>query len=262
MQKKGNLFKSVISLLLAVSIVMTNFNFTLFAANLDNSQFVSVDGYEFEILRNTVNNVVLGYGEDDKNYIITLDRFESDIYIETTDSNIRNRSAIINTYSVNIDSFVNNEFNGLQLVDESSNKTYDIDALQNARFAFAIPIGIPLLAAAIQALLLTGSVIIVAGIAYTVAEEIVQELQRKNEFKFFHAKRENNKIYLGGGLTHAAAKAAVLAGDTYHGVFAIGANNAQSVCVGGYRGPEGESSSGYWKHYHPNAKPAVHVWFY
>lgn len=113
----------------------------------------------------------------------------------------------------------------------------------------------------------SGAVITINGEDYrcdTKAEEIALTM-KSNGHSYYPAYRSGGFVWVCPvDIPRKAALAIMKLNSSYSGVFTVQNNYAYSLCqsLGGtIRGPEGETSSGYWLHYHSSNYPNAHCWF-
>lgn len=113
----------------------------------------------------------------------------------------------------------------------------------------------------------SGSTITINGTAYVCDEdaESVALSMSRNGHTYYPAYRTNNTVLVCPvDIPRKAALEIMRLNHSRAGVFTIQSNYAQSLCQslgGGIRGPEGEYSSGYWRHYHSLNYPSAHCWY-
>lgn len=240
------------------------------SAFAQEQQTINVSGYNFEVLDKDINGVKLGYSDDDGDYVFYLDKQntsgKANIEIEKTNPLARNDST--ENYQIIFDESAEYSpeainFSSTILVDENSGAEYSLN--ENSRLAFIIPLGIPLIAAAIEALLIVGGVVIIAGIAYTIVEEVAEALKRQNQYRYYAAVLRNNAVYVGGALTTPAARTAAYSNTSGGTVLATTFSYATGLTGNSYRGPENHGSgSGYWSHIHAvrgGTAYKAHIWY-
>ncbi len=150
------------------------------------------------------------------------------------------------------------------LYDENTGMEYLLK--ENSRIALSVPVGIPLTVAALEALLLAGGVVIIAGIAYTIVEEVALALKRQKQYKYYSAVLRNDAVYVGNALSDKSAKALAYTNDENGTVLATSYSYAIGLVGNSFEGPENHgSSSGYWYHIHAkagvNSRHKAHVWY-
>lgn len=114
----------------------------------------------------------------------------------------------------------------------------------------------------------SGSTITINGKDYECEEEAeyVVASMKKNNHTYYPAYRDsihNTVLVAPIDIPRKAALEIMRLNSSYAGVFTIADNYALSLCktLGDPRGPEGESKSGYWMHYHSRNYPSAHCWF-
>lgn len=234
------------------------------------NQSITINGYTFKIVNKDLDGVKLTYSDEDNDYIFYLERQnasgKADVVVHKT--NLLERSNITSDYIINFDEAVEyssdtDDFSSAVLVDEATGDEYSLNP--NSRIAFVIPIGIPLLTAAIEALLAAGAVILIAGVAYTVVEEVAEALKRQKQYRYYEAILRNKAVYVGGGLSTSVARPLAYTDDSTGKILATSLSYARGLVSNSYRGPERNgASSGYWWHIH--AKTAskeykTHIWY-
>ena len=251
------LFKKVLSLFFVFAIVF-NTSINVFASN--NEESIIIDGYYFKIISKDWKGVKLSYSDQSGNYIFYLDKKDSneDAVVEITKVNAiqtySESNNLVSNYQIKFDKNIEytedtNDFSSTMLIDQENGREYRLDP--KSRIAFVIPVGIPLVAAAIEALLAVGGVILIAGVAYTLAEEVVEALKKQNKYKYYAAVLRKNAVYVGGGLTTSQAKPLAYSNDSKGTIFATSFSYARGLAGNSYRGPENHGSTeGYWPHIH------------
>lgn len=258
--------RKILSFALSILLLIT----MTISAYAQEQQTINVNGYNFEVLDKDINGVKLGYSDGNGDYVFYLNKQntsnKANIEIEKTNPLGRNDS--IEHYQI---IFAENaeysaetiNFSSTVLVDENSGDRYSLN--EDSRLAFVIPLGIPLLVAAIEALLVVGGVVIIAGIAYTVVEEVAEALKRQNQYRYYAAVLRNNAVYVGGALTTPAARAAAYSNTSGGTVLATSFSYATGLTGNSYRGPENHGSgSGYWSHIHAvrgGTAYKAHIWY-
>lgn len=146
--------RKILSFALSILLLIT----MTISAYAQEQQTINVNGYNFEVLDKDINGVKLGYSDGNGDYVFYLNKQntsnKANIEIEKTNPLGRNDS--IEHYQI---IFAENaeysaetiNFSSTVLVDENSGDRYSLN--EDSRLAFVIPLGIPLLAAAIEALL-------------------------------------------------------------------------------------------------------------
>lgn len=113
----------------------------------------------------------------------------------------------------------------ITLVDDFKQRTsedvkYSLHFDRNTEYkALSVPVGNPLTVAALEALLLAGGVVIIAGIAYTIVEEVALALKRQKQYKYYSAVLRNDAVYVGNALSDKSAKALAYTNDESGTVF-------------------------------------------
>lgn len=265
------LFKKVLSLFLVFAIVF-NTSINVFASN--NEESIIIDGYYFKIIIKDWKGVKLSYSDQSGNYIFYLDKKDSneDAVVEITKVNAiqtySESNNLVSNYQIKFDKNIEytedtNDFSSTMLIDQENGREYRLDP--KSRIAFVIPVGIPLVAAAIEALLAVGGVILIAGVAYTLAEEVVEALKKQNKYKYYAAVLRKNAVYVGGGLTTSQAKPLAYSNDSKGTIFATSFSYARGLAGNSYRGPENHGSTeGYWPHIHARSYTfdyEAHIWY-
>lgn len=233
-------------------------------------QRITVDDFNFEVLSKNLKGVQLAYSDESGYYVFNLNKQNAngEAEIEISHINTLSRSRSVNYYQIYFDKQIEytsqtQNLAGTILVDENTGNEYSLNT--NSRFAFVIPVGIPLLAAAVEALLLVGGVIIIAGVAYTVVEEVAEELKKQKTYRYYAAALRNNEVYVGGALSTASAKALAYSNDKTGTVLATSFSYAKGLVGNSYRGPENHGSgSGYWDHIHAKngtGSYSAHIWY-
>jgi hypothetical protein len=230
-----------------------------------NESKLHLDGYEFEVIVNSDYHASVSSNENGYLYVATYDKITKEINLEVSETNIFTRGV---KEKVNLDITIDNynpdegvELAGVNLTDENG-RTYNLNKMP--RFAFAIPIGMAITASLIDILLGLLSAIVIAGVAYIVAEEAVSAIKNsKNKYQYYNAVLSNNAVYVGNGISRSVALGVVSANNAKIGVFATSSSYARVICGAKPRGPENHgSSSGYWYHYHNPTFSKTHVWYY
>lgn len=264
--KKINLFSKLICFLLAFTIILGNFKVSSFASM--SSKEITVNGYNFVVLRNNINSVLLEYDNNTDTYTFELNKNTNEIEIISKETDNLTRSLSAENFQLKLDNNFNytsdNKTGNLELLNKSDGVSYNLDINENpnTRLAFIIPLGIPLLYAALEALLAVGMAIVIGGVVYTLAEEVAQELKKQNTYKYYAAVLKSDGVYVGGGLETYEAKAIATTNSSTNGVMALSFSYARGLCGGSYRGPENHGSgSGWWDHIHMTGYKA-HIWFY
>ena len=169
-------------------------------------QRITVDDFNFEVLSKNLKGVQLAYSDESGYYVFNLNKQNAngEAEIEISHINTLSRSCSVNYYQIYFDKQIEytsqtQNLAGTILVDENTGNEYSLNT--NSRFAFVIPVGIPLLAAAVEALLLVGGVIIIAGVAYTVVEEVAEELKKQKTYRYYAAALRTNEFYVGVSLS-------------------------------------------------------------
>jgi hypothetical protein len=260
------LTKRIISFMLSLVMLFSVNSIQIFAQGAQN---ITVDGYTFEVINKDINGVTLAYSDNTAEYIFYLDKQNSSgkSEIDISQTSLLSRSEESSDYKIEFDENVEyscdtKDFSSAMLVDEMTGEEYSLN--QNSRFAFVIPIGIPLLTAAIEALLVVGGAVIIAGVAYTIVEEVAEALKRQKTYRYYAAVLRNNAVYVGGGLETAAAKSLAYTNDSKGTVLATSLSYAKGLVGNSYRGPENHgSTSGYWSHIHAkngSVTYKAHIW--
>lgn len=265
------ILKKVLSLFLVFAMVF-NISINVFASN--NEESIIIDGYYFKVISKDWKGVKLSYIDQSGNYIFYLDKKDSneDAVVEITKvdaiQTYSESSSLVSNYQVKFDKNIEytketNNFSSTMLIDQENGNEYQLNA--KSRMAFIIPIGIPLVTAAIEALLAIGSVILIAGVAYTVAEEVVEAIKKQNQYRYYVAVLRDNAVYIGGGIKASQAKALAYSNDSSGTVFATSLAYARGLVGNSYRGPENHgSTSGYWYHIHAKSGATsykAHIWY-
>jgi len=235
---------------------------------------IVIDGYTFSILQSDVDGVLLETREGSTIYTFSLNRHTAEIGISVAERNLFGRSSTADTYKLTVNDYIDycaaGDFEGLTLIDIASGQSYDLDLLDNPdqispNAVFLIPIGIPLLHAALMALLAAGAAIIIGGVIFTLAESIAQELRRQNQFRYYAAVLRSNQVWIGGGLSSSQALSRANTNDRVNGVMATSESFARGLVSPNFTGPENHGAgSGFWSHYHLGRRPNerhAHVWF-
>lgn len=262
-----NIAKKVLSLFLCFVMV---FSFTITQAFAQDAETISVDGYVFQVIEKDIKGVTLQYNDGLNDYTFYLDKQDSEgkSQIDISYVDLLSRTKSPSEYKIIFDENMEytpntQDFSSTVLVDENENKEYNINP--NSRLAFLIPVGIPLIEAAIKALLAVGAAIIIAGVAYTIVEEVAQELRRQKEYRYYVAVLRNNAVYVGGGLQTSSAKSLAYSNDGKGTVLATNFSYAKGLVGNSFYGPENHgSSSGYWSHIHARSgsvRYKAHIWF-
>lgn len=263
------LTKRIFSFML--SLVML-FSLTTTQVSAQETQNITVDGYTFEVISKDIDGVTLSYNDNTEEYVFYLDKQnelgKAEVDIDISQTSLLSRSEESSDYKIKFDENVEytsdtEDFSSATLVDETTGEEYSLNP--NSRFAFAIPVGIPLLAAAIEALLAVGGAIIIAGVVYTVVEEVAEALKRQKTYRYYAAVLRKNAVYVGGGLETTPAKALAYSNDSKGTVLATSFSYAKGLVGNSYRGPENHgSSSGYWSHIHAkkgSVSYKAHIWY-
>ena len=269
----NNNFKlKLISFILIFIFIFNFFTNNIFAHYKNNN--VIVNDYKFEVISNNDDEVILNYKDETGNYIFSLNKQnkENESPVELKGEIFRKEKNVGNStlnYNINFNEDIKdlndvNDTNEITLLDKDTDKEYALNS--NARFV--IPIGIPLLYAAIQALLDIGCAIIILNTAYVMAEEIVDTLRKKDEYKYFDAYLKNGYVYIGGGIPSIGIARSKAMTDNSNGtIFCTKASYARAVLTGSqYAGPETHGyGDGYWSHYHilksNGERYKAHIWY-
>lgn len=183
-------------------------------------------------------------------------------------TNLLSRSDVTSDYKVYFDETVEysadaDDFSSVVLVNESTGDEYSLNP--DTRLAYIIPVGIPLLTAAIEALLVAGSAIIIAGVVYTMVEEVAEALKRQNNYYYYAAVLRNDAVYVGGGLTRAQAQPLAYTNDSRGKILATSLSYARGLVGNLYKGPESHGGGeGYWNHIHAkrgSVTYSTHIWY-
>ena len=269
---KSNFKLKLISFFVIFILLFNFFINNIFAYSKDSN--IIVNGYKFEIVSNNSDEVVLNYKDEIGSYNFSLNKQngENESPVELTGeifSKERNIENSILDYDINFDEDIEtlndiDNTNKITFVDKNTNQEYNLN--NNARFV--IPIGIPLLYAAVQALLDIGCAIIILNSTYVMAEEIVDTLRRKDEYKYFDAYLKNGYVYIGGGISSINVARSKAQSDNNKGaIFCTKGSYARAVLTGyKYAGPEIHGSGdGYWNHYHilksNGERYKAHIWY-
>lgn len=260
------LFKKIISLIMVLIMVIVS------SANLSyakEQQTVTVNGYTFNIIDHNIDNIKLSYTDDNGNYVFNLNKngIDGKSSIQIIQENNNKRGNLIDTYEVRFDKTVNytsstKDLSNTILINSDTGEEYTL----NPNAKFAIPLGIPLGMAAIQALLIVGSAIVIAGIVYIIAEEIAQSLQKQKQYYYYNAILYNNSVYIGGALTKNAAKAAAYTDNQNGTIMAVSFQYARGLTGNNFIGPENHGAGdGWWLHIHAvkanNQRYKAHIWY-
>ncbi len=262
------LTKRILSFILSLVMLFSMTATTQVFAQEDHS--ITINGYTFEVVGKDIDGVKLAYSDGSDNYIFYLDRqnISGKAEVVVSKTNLMSRNNIASDYKIIFDETVEytsdtNDFSSAVLVDETTEDEYSLNP--NSRLAFLIPVGIPLVTAAIEALLVTGAAIIIAGVAYTVVEEVAEALKRQNNYNYYAAVLRNNSVYVGNGLSKSAAKPLAYTNDHEGKILATSFSYARGLVGNSYKGPENHGSgSGYWNHIHAKSgsvKYDTHIWY-
>lgn len=270
------MLKKLTSVLLIIAMLFT-YSTSVFASEKPNN--ITFNGYTFDVITDNIAEAQVCYTENDTQYIATFDKNSREISMEIignnskkvipSNSNLLNENSNREKYKITVDDFDNKNIKGIKLID-TNNRVYNLDDPNNneqvtPQFVWTIPIGIKIGEALIAVLLTLARAIVIGSIAYVIAEEAISLLDR-NTYYYFTAVLENNAVYIGPGLWTSQAQTRMALNQRTNGVFAISDNYARGLCAsvqcgGVSRGPEGESSAGYWLHYHCKKYPNAHCWF-
>ena len=271
-----SIVRKLVSLLLVIGLV---FSCVVFPASFTAPEGMCIDEYEFTVLENNIERTIIQYINDDTGTICIFEldkqngegKAEINVSGEVFDSSMRSIS--LENHVILLDDDIEYGMNeeitmsGVEMVDVNSGEIYDLGVEPGSRAAFAIPYGIPLITKAIEALLLVGSAVIIAGVAWTMAESIANELTRQTQYRYWNAKIINGAVYLGGGLSSLAAKSLAFCDDSKGTVMAQTGSYARGILGNLYDGPEIDSlGGGYWPHYHVkknnSTRYKAHVWYF
>lgn len=233
-------------------------------------QNIIVDGYTFEIVSKNAEEVKLVYRDECNEYIFYLNRKNifGKVNMVISKTNLLSRRDVTSDYKVNFDETVEYnadtaDFSSVVLVDESTGDEYSLNP--DTRLAYIIPVGIPLLAAAIEALLVAGSAIIIAGVVYTMVEEVAEALKRQNNYQYYAAVLREGAVYVGGGLTRTQAQSLAYTDDSSGKILATSLAYARGLVGNSYRGPEIHGGGeGFWNHIHAKrgyVTYLTHIWY-
>ena len=161
----------------------------------------------------------------DEQYLFYLDKVNDEGVAEvliTLVDDFKQRTSEDVKYSLHFDR--NTEYNAencdvknVILYNENTGMEYLLK--ENSRIALSVPVGNPLTVAALEALLLAGGVVIIAGIAYTIVEEVALALKRQKQYKYYSAVLRNDAVYVGNALSDKSAKALAYTNDESGTVF-------------------------------------------
>jgi hypothetical protein len=260
--------KKIFSIVLTFVILFST-SMNAFAKN--SPTVISYNGYVIKVSQNDSSTVKVIYEEGNNKYTMTFNKSSRDINLIISNDNvfsknITNDLASNNTYKVNISNAdpSKEEISDFSIVSDNG-KTYNFSSqMMQPMVAFAIPIGIALGEALIQALLLVAGAVIIGGVAYVIAEEAVAVIKKQKTYNYYDAVLRNDGVYIGNGISTNSAKGVMALNSRSTGVFATTASYARGLCasLGGYRyDPAHGASSGYWDHYHCNLYPKAHCWY-
>ena len=255
-------FKKLISLVM-VFVFVFSFSVNSFAyQNGDLGDVVSLDGYDFDILANNSNELVLSFTDASGSYVGVFDKSTREITLKFSEFNPMTRSTFRDYYfDVNINNYgydTSSELRGLILVD-SNGLIYENNGVSSR---ISIPIGWSIVESLLRALLAAALAMIINGEVFVVLEEAVSNL-RKESYRYFDAVLMNRNVWIGKGLTTNQAKSRVMRNSETDGVFALSASYARGLAsgLGGATHHCAHGTVGYYDHYHAAAYTRSHIWF-
>lgn len=141
------------------------------------------------------------------------------------------------------------------------------DQLQ-ASIAFLVPIGVIIGEALLAHLVSAGLAIIIGGVTYAAATEVIKDLQKKKEYDHYVAKLDNNALFIGNNISlSTAASHLISGGDVWSRTGDLAAKVAREA--GGGKPPvpsenhmnTGSKKNLYYHHYHANGRKGGHSFY-
>lgn len=141
------------------------------------------------------------------------------------------------------------------------------DQLQ-ASIAFLVPIGVIIGEALLAHLVSAGLAIIIGGVTYAAATEVIKDLQKKKEYDHYVAKLDNNVLFIGNNISlSTAASQLITEGDVWSRTGDLAAKVAREA--GGGKPPvpsenhmtTGSKKNLYYHHYHANGRIGGHSFY-
>lgn len=144
------------------------------------------------------------------------------------------------------------------------NETYS--SLDGMGAAVPLIVGVPIGLAALEALFKALLLVVIAGLSYLVAAEVIAVLKKSgSSYQHFTAIRHGGKLYLGNGISYTNAISRVRVGQD---IWSRTTSGAKTVCTSARAngkqpiGPEIDTNgAGRFQHYHPNPRTGAHCFF-